>query len=144
MIQTILISLLMFGLLIGIHEFGHFIAAKAVGITVHEFSIGMGPQIFSRVKGDTRYSLRLFPIGGFVAMEGEEEVSDSSGSFSQKSLPKRMLVVSAGILMNFLLAVILMILLYFLMGTPSTMVRDTIPDSPAAAAGMEAGDESFR
>lgn len=141
MIQTILISLLMFGLLIGIHEFGHFIAAKAVGVTVHEFSIGMGPQIFSRVKGDTRYSLRLFPIGGFVAMEGEEEVSDSAGSFSRKSLPQRMLVVSAGILMNFILAVFLMILLYFLMGAPSTEVRDTIADSPAAAAGMEPGDE---
>jgi len=69
-IVYILIAVLMFGLLIAIHEFGHFIAAKALGVRVNEFAIGMGPQLFSRRSGETSYSLRAFPIGGFCAMEG--------------------------------------------------------------------------
>lgn len=141
MFQTILISIFIFGLLIATHELGHFLAAKAVGITVHEFSIGMGPLIFSKEKSGTQYSLRILPIGGYVAMEGEDEVSDASGSFSQKTVPQRMLVISAGVLMNFLTGIILMMLLFFLIGTPSTVVKDVMPDSPAAVVQMEAGDE---
>mgnify|MGYP001516169572 FL=1 len=83
-IVYILIAVLMFGLLIAIHEFGHFIAAKALGVRVNEFAIGMGPQLFSRRSGETSYSLRAFPIGGFCAMEGEGEDSDDPRAFGNK------------------------------------------------------------
>ena len=72
----ILAAILIFGVLIAVHEFGHFLAAKACGVRVNEFSIGMGPQLFHKTKGDTEYSLRLLPIGGYCAMEGEDEDSD--------------------------------------------------------------------
>ena len=72
----ILVAILMFGVLIAVHEFGHFITAKLFGIRVNEFSIGMGPALFKREKGETLYSLRLLPIGGYCAMEGEDEESD--------------------------------------------------------------------
>ena len=72
-VLSIVLIILFFGLLIAIHEFGHFIAAKLMGVKVNEFAIGMGPKLFSREKGETLYSLRAFPIGGFCAMEGEGE-----------------------------------------------------------------------
>ncbi|HIW55155.1 MAG TPA: site-2 protease family protein, partial [Candidatus Ruthenibacterium merdigallinarum] len=77
---TLLISVLVFGLLIFIHELGHFLAAKAGGITVNEFSIGMGPRLFGFVRGQTQYSVRALPFGGYVMMEGEDEESDKEGS----------------------------------------------------------------
>ena len=80
-IFSIVLIILFFGLLIAIHEFGHFVAAKSLGVRVNEFAIGMGPALLSRQKGETTYSLRLFPIGGFCAMEGEEESSDDPRSF---------------------------------------------------------------
>src|SRR5699024_372555 len=80
-IFSIVLIILFFGLLIAVHELGHFIAAKTLGVRVNEFAIGMGPAIFSREKGETLYSLRAFPIGGFCAMEGEEESSNDPRSF---------------------------------------------------------------
>ena len=80
-ILYIFIAVLMFGALIAIHEFGHFIAAKSLGVRVNEFAIGMGPKLLSREKGETLYSLRAFPIGGFCAMEGEGEDSDDPRAF---------------------------------------------------------------
>ena len=84
----------MFGLLIFIHEGGHFLAARLCKVTVKEFSIGMGPKIFSRTskKSNTKYSLRALPIGGYVSMDGEDEESDDPNGFCNKSIPKRMLV----------------------------------------------------
>ena len=76
--MTIVIALLLFGIIILIHEFGHFLLAKKNGVTVHEFSIGMGPKIYSREKNGTEYSLRILPIGGYVSMEGEEDGFDRS------------------------------------------------------------------
>ena len=73
----IILALIMFGLLIAVHEFGHFAAAKLFGIQVNEFSIGMGPALLKKQKGDTLYSLRLFPVGGYCAMEGEDEEASS-------------------------------------------------------------------
>ena len=84
MLVYILIAILMFGILIAVHEFGHFIAAKAMGVKVNEFAIGMGPALISKLKGETLYSLRAFPIGGFCAMEGEEDASDDPRSFHSK------------------------------------------------------------
>ncbi len=136
MIQTIVIALVMFAVLVAVHEWGHFIAAKAVGIRVDEFSIGMGPKLLSVKKGETLYTLRALPVGGFVAMEGEDEdqegAAPSPTSFLGKKLWQRMLVVAAGVLMNFLLAFVLMAGLYFVSGMPSTVIQETEPGSPAA------------
>ena len=85
-LSTIVISVLVFGALIFIHELGHFLAAKWAGIRVNEFSLGMGPVIFQRQKGETAYSLRAFPIGGFVSMEGEDDGSNDERAFCNKSV----------------------------------------------------------
>ena len=85
----IFIAILAFGLLIAMHEGGHFTAAKLLGVRVNEFSIGMGPQIFSKQKGETTYSLRLLPIGGYCAMEGEDEESEDPRAFTSAPRWKR-------------------------------------------------------
>ena len=111
----IVIALLVFGILIFIHEGGHFLAARLCGVTVKEFAIGMGPKIFARTskKSGTRYALRLLPVGGFVSMDGEDEDSENPNAFCNKSVPKRMLIVIAGAFMNILLGFILMFVLVF-------------------------------
>jgi regulator of sigma E protease len=106
---TILISLIVFGVIIAIHEFGHFIVAKLCGIRVNQFAIGMGPVILKKQGKETQYSLRLFPVGGFCAMEGEDDASDDPRAFSKKSVPKRMAVVVAGAVMNILLGFLLIV-----------------------------------
>lgn len=107
----VIIAILMFGLLIAIHEFGHFATAKACNVRVDEFSIGMGPAIFKRQKGETQYSLRILPIGGFCAM-GEDEESEDARAFPNQSFLKRFLILCAGSAMNFILGVILIVLMY--------------------------------
>ena len=103
----IVIAFLIFGLIITVHEFGHFIAAKANGIKVLEFSIGMGPRLFKFGKGETVYSFRLLPVGGFCAMEGEDQDSNDSRSFSKQNVWRRMIVLFAGAFMNFVLGFVL-------------------------------------
>ena len=100
-ILFILITILLFGALIAIHEFGHFIAAKTLGVRVEEFAIGMGPKLLSRTRGETTYSLRALPIGGFCSMEGEEEASDDPRSFSGKPAWKKFIILVAGAFLNF-------------------------------------------
>ncbi len=100
---TVLLTALMFGLLIFIHEFGHFTAAKLFKVKVNEFSLGMGPKLFKFSKGETTYSLRALPIGGFVSMEGEDEESDDPRSFRKQKVWKRIIICSAGVFMNFVL-----------------------------------------
>lgn len=106
---TILIAILVFGLIIAIHEFGHFIAAKLNGVKVNEFAIGMGPKLIKFQKGETLYSLRVFPIGGFCAMEGEDTSSDNPCAFEKKKVWQRMTVVVAGAFMNIVLGFVLLI-----------------------------------
>ena len=109
----IFIALLVFGLLIFIHELGHFLAARASGVGVKEFAIGMGPKLFSwkSKKYDTVYGLRLFPLGGFVSMVGEDEESSSENAFCNKGIFKRICIVLAGPVMNILLGFLLMVVL---------------------------------
>ncbi len=112
-IQTallIIIGILLFELIIFIHEFGHFITAKKSGVKVNEFALGMGPKIIKFRKGETLYSLRLFPIGGFCSMEGEDAESDDSRAFGNKAVWKRMIIVVAGAVMNLLLGFLLMMI----------------------------------
>ena len=93
------------GLLVIIHEAGHFTVAKLCKVRVNEFAIGFGPTIWKKQGKETKYALRLIPLGGFVNMEGEEEKSDEEGSFSKASLPKRMAIVMAGPLVNIVFAI---------------------------------------
>ena len=122
------------------HEFGHFIVAKMVGIKVNEFSIGMGPKIFQKEKGETKYSIRVLPIGGYVSMEGEDENSDDPRSFNKVSAISRIGVVAAGAIMNFLLAIIVFSIVSFNIGVPMTTISETIKDSPAEKSGIQSGD----
>ncbi len=101
--MSILIAILLFGFMIFFHELGHFATAKWAGVKVNEFSIGMGPKIISKTVGETAYSLRLLPIGGFVAMEGEDEESDDERSFMSCPVWKRIIITSAGAIMNLIL-----------------------------------------
>ncbi len=105
----IIFGILMFGFLIFIHELGHFLAARAFGVGIYEFSIGMGPKLISKKgKSGTAYSLRLLPIGGFVSMVGEdEEVTDDESALSAKPVWQRIIIVAAGAFMNILLGLII-------------------------------------
>ena len=105
----IIIAILLFGLLIAAHEWGHFIAARLCNVTVHEFSIGMGPAIWKRTgKKGTRFSLRILPIGGYCAMEGEEEESDDPNSLHKKGFWQKIVIFAAGAFMNFLVGVLIL------------------------------------
>lgn len=108
-VLLIIIGILIFELIIFVHEGGHCIAAKLSGVKVNEFALGMGPKIFSFQKGETVYSLRLFPIGGFCSMEGEdsETETDDERAFINKPVWKRMIIVLAGAIMNIILGLIM-------------------------------------
>ena len=111
----IIIGVVLFGLLIAVHEAGHFLAAKRLDVQVNEFSIGMGPGLFSRQKGETLYSLRLFPVGGYCAMEGEngeEGEEPNPRSFAAKSLWKKLVILVAGSAANFLAGFLLVAFLF--------------------------------
>ena len=108
----ILAAILVFGLLIAVHELGHFLAAKLCGVRVNEFSIGMGPLLWSREKGETLYSLRALPIGGFCAMEGEDEDTGDERSFVRQGFWKKFFILVAGAAMNFIAGVLILLVLY--------------------------------
>lgn len=110
-IVPIIIAVLFFGLIILIHEFGHFIFAKLFGVKVNEFAIGMGPTLLKKQGKETKYALRAFPIGGFVSMEGEGEESDDKRAFCNQKVWKRMIIISAGAVFNLILGLIICIVL---------------------------------
>ncbi len=137
----IIIGILLFELIILSHEFGHFICAKKSGVLVHEFALGMGPKIFGFQKGETLYSLRLLPIGGFCKMEGEDEESDSPRAFGNAKVWQRMIIVVAGAFMNVLLGLVLMCILvvqepYY----ASTTIESFHENSRSATQGLQVGD----
>ncbi|WP_419724911.1 RIP metalloprotease RseP [Terrisporobacter petrolearius] len=137
--MTIIAALLLFGVIILIHEFGHFIFAKKNGITVHEFSIGMGPKLFGKEKNGTMYSIRILPIGGYVSMEGEDEESNKPGSFGTKSILQRASVIFAGPFFNLVLAVIFLIPVFIYMGSPTTTL-EILDNTPASKVNLQTGD----
>lgn len=139
-ITTIIWAIIVFCILIFVHELGHFSVAKAVGIKVHEFALGMGPQIFSFKKGETQYSLRAFPIGGYVKMEGEDEESNDERGFNNKPGWAKAFVIISGSAMNYFLAVIILIAILFSTGFQSTTIQETVQGAPAMQAGILAGD----
>ncbi len=138
--MTIIYALIIFCLLIFVHELGHFIVAKACGVKVNEFAIGMGPAIFSRQKGETKYSIRIFPIGGYCAMEGEDEDSDEPRALNNQPAWQRACILAAGSVMNFITCVVLLIIIAFWMGTATTTIDQVSDGSPAERAGIVSGD----
>lgn len=138
---TAIYAIIIFCILILAHEFGHFITAKAVGIRVNQFALGMGPKLFQFGKGETLYSLRAFPIGGYVKMEGEDEESEDPRGFNNKGFWAKTLVIVAGSAMNVVLAVLIVAIMAMSMGVYTTTLDAVAPDSPAAVAGLQAGDK---
>ena len=139
-IMTIIVAILAFGLIVFIHELGHFLFAKKAGVRIHEFAIGMGPKIYSFKKGETIYSIRLLPLGGYVAMEGEDGESHDPRAFGNKSILQRASILFAGPFFNIILAAIILIPVYMFIGSPSTTLREVIDNTPAQVAGFQAGD----
>lgn len=112
LVLYIIVGLLLFGLLIAVHELGHFMTAKLFGVRVNEFSIGMGPLLLSKQKGETLYSLRLIPMGGFCAMEGEESDTESPNAFVKQPAWQRFIILAAGSIMNFLAGFVILLCLF--------------------------------
>ncbi len=139
--MTILAALVIFMLVVLMHEFGHFIVAKRSGIKVNEFSVGMGPALVQRKKGETLYSLRILPLGGYCAMEGEDEESPDPASYDLASPARRFLTILAGPLMNLLIAYICFALFLGINGKPIAKVANFSDNSPLMAAGGKIGDE---
>lgn len=150
--MTLLYFILILGVIILIHEFGHFIFAKRAGIYVYEFSIGMGPRIFKwkRKNDETEYSIRLIPIGGFVQMAGEEIEDDTSvpkeKKFSVKTFGQKFMTVIAGIMNNFLLAIFLFFIFALFNGAPQNkaIVGEISKDYPAYTSGLQTGDRILK
>ena len=108
----ILLAILLFGVLIAIHEFGHFLTAKLLGVKVNEFAIGMGPALWSRQKGETLYALRAFPVGGYCAMEGEDEDTGDPRAFTRQAGWKKIIILCAGSFMNLVLGLVITVVVF--------------------------------
>ena len=142
-IFTILITVLVFGFLIFIHEFGHFITAKLCKVRVNEFALGMGPKLFSFKKGETAYSLRALPIGGYVQMEGEDTQSNDDRAFCNKNVWQRILIVSAGALMNLIVGFLILVLTVSLFSSmiASTTIAQFSENAITQESGLAVGDK---
>lgn len=148
MIIKIIIALLVFMVVVVVHEFGHFIFAKRAKIKVNEFSVGMGPKIFGKQKGETLYSVRALPLGGFCAMEGEDEEEEEQdidfsqrGHFNGATIGGRILTIFAGPFFNFILAFVILFALFGIRGHQTTTIASIQDNSIAQKYGIEVGDK---
>ena len=147
---TIIAVVCVFGLLVFVHELGHFVTAKFTGMRVDEFAIGFGPKLVSTQIGETVYSIRCIPLGGFNNIAGMDAENNPAGKrgYCRKSIPARMLVILAGSGMNLILPIFLFFGIYFFSGisVPSTepVLGTVIPERPAAMAGLREGDRILR
>ena len=147
--MTLIYFILILGIVVLVHEFGHFIFAKKSGVYVYEFSIGMGPRLFkwTRKNDETEYSLRLLPIGGYCQLAGEEIDDDESvpkdKKFAKKTFGQKMMIAFAGIMNNFILAIILLFLIAIFNGAPQNkaLVGEISEGFPAYTSGLQEGDE---
>ena len=136
----IVIAILVLGLLILAHEFGHYIVGKKSGIAVLEFAVGMGPKVVSWQRGETQYSIRLIPLGGFCRFLGEDENNSYPRSLTAAPLGQRFMTIFAGAFFNIILAFLLAFFLMFGLGDNVPTVAGLLPDSNSAAAGIQEGD----
>ena len=145
-ILYILFAILIFGILIAIHEFGHFITAKACGVRVEEFSVGMGPALWKKQKGETLYALRAVPIGGYCAMAGEDESSEDPRAFTNQPVWKRAIILAAGAFMNFLLGLLIILCLYAsATAFRAPVLTDFMEGCPYERAdGLQQGDRFYK
>ena len=141
----IILAIIFFGVLIAIHEFGHFSAAKLLGVKVNEFAIGMGPAIFKKQKGETLYSLRCLPIGGYCAMEGEDEDTGDPHSFTVQPGWKKLIILVAGSFMNFLLGFLIVLIIYSsAQGFYSPVISGFVDGCPYEGENaLQVGDEIY-
>ena len=139
--KTAILAIILFCIMIFPHELGHYIAAKKCGVKVNEFAFGMGPVIWKKQKGETLHSIRLFPIGGFCAMEGEDEDSTDERAFGQKKPWQKIIILAAGSLMNLACAIVIMCLIAGIYGFTTTTLGEVESGSPAALAGLEPNDK---
>ena len=142
----ILIAILIFGFLIFIHELGHFLTAKALGVQVNEFSICMGPALFKKQKGETLYALRCIPIGGYCAMEGEDEESENPRAFTSKAWWRRLIILVAGSFMNFLSGLLVLVVIYSCVAGFSTPRIERFYDGCPyeGEAALQVGEELYK
>ena len=138
--MKIIIALLIFSIIIIFHELGHFWLAKANGIRVNEFCLGLGPTIFGFTKGETKYSLKLLPFGGACMMEGEDDDSSDERAFNKKSVWARISVVAAGPIFNFIMAFVFAFILVCNTGYDIPEIVEVSEGYAAEEAGMQAGD----
>lgn len=138
----LLVMVFVFGILIFIHELGHFLTARACGVKIKEFAVGMGPTVFSwrSKKYGTKYGLRALPIGGFVSMEGEDEASDDESAFCNKKVWQRMLITIAGPAMNLALGFILMMSLVLIQGPIGSTTVAEFEEGSLSSSQLEVGD----
>ncbi|MGL4790517.1 MAG: site-2 protease family protein, partial [Anaerotignaceae bacterium] len=143
-ILYVIIALIVFSVLVLVHEFGHYFVAKKNGILVKEFAIGMGPTVVSTKKGDTVYSIRLLPLGGFCSMLGEDEANNDPRSFNSKTPLQRIAVVVMGPVMNFVFA---FFIVFFISATATGVIFPTVVNvlegTNAAEKGLEVGDTIY-
>ncbi len=140
-----LLAIFLFGVIVGIHEFGHFFFAKLFKVKVNEFALGMGPKLFSKKKGDTVYSVRLLPIGGFVSMEGEDEDSDDAHAFNKKPAWQRFIIIAAGAILNLILGLVVVSICLSsseLVGTRTVVRFDE--NATSQASGLQVEDEILK
>ncbi len=142
--KILILILILFGVIIMIHEYGHFIAAKKCGVFVEEFAIGMGPKLWGRVKNNTLYSIRLFPIGGYCKMKDEDSKSTDKDSFGNATKLRKFIILFAGAFMNFLLAIFIFVGISFFSNIATTKIQYVDENLPAYASGIQAGDEIYK
>jgi len=136
----IAIAIVCFMLMVISHEAGHFFAGKAMGMQINEFSCGMGPLIWSKTKGETQYSLRAIPIGGYCAFESEDEKTDNPRAFANQPWWSRIIVLLCGPFTNIVIGILIFTLLFTSLGFSTTTIDRVIDDYPAQQAGLQAGD----
>lgn len=137
---NILAAVLLFGFIVLVHEFGHFLLAKCSGIGVVEFSVGMGPRIFSVERGETRYSIKALPFGGSCMMVGEDAENPDPKAFNNKPVLSRIAVIAAGPVFNFILAFLFAMIIVAQVGHDAPVLTGVMEGSPAEEAGLQAGD----
>ena len=137
----VILAIVLLGVIVLVHELGHFAVGRLCGVGVEEFSVGFGPKIFGWKRKNTRYSLRAIPLGGYVRFTGEDEQSDQENAINNQPVWKRFLTLLAGPSMNFVLAFVAILLLYSFYGYTNVPAFSGIePGSPAEEAGLLAGD----